>query len=192
MLVNPYADQLSVFAGTRILTTDFGLVGTDIIDQANERRVWTVTSVYAPIPERCLGGVRVKLVDQKGFVTFCNQRDFEVMLGMAKPGDFCRWTGREYPHPHDDAWIGFCVDKIDIQDDLYERELALRAENPILPSPSDIVQRIHPNMTRDYEEFWTLRGDYDFETGIGPDTRIETLYERWSRVSRDWFDWMKV
>lgn len=192
MLVNPYAEQLLVFPGTRILVTDFGLVGTEIPDQADDQRIWTVTSVYAPVQERCLGGIRIKLVDQKNFVTFCNQRDFEVLLGVAKPGDFCRWTGKKYPDPHDVDWIGMCVDKVDVQDDLYERELALRAENSILQDGIDLVQRIHPNMSRDYEEFWVLRGDYDHDTGLGPDTRIETIFDRWSSVSRDWFDWTRV
>jgi len=190
MITNPYTDKLPVFPGTRILATDFGLVGIELVDQCDVRRVWTVTSVYAPIPERCLGGVRIKLIDQKNFMTFCNQRDFEVMIGVGEPGEFCRWTGKEYPHPHDDNWIGFCTDLVDLQDDMYERELALRDLNMVLPDTCDIVQRVHPSMTRDYEEFWIRKPDVN--AGIWVDTQIETIYDRWSCVSRDWFDWSRV
>lgn len=191
MILNPYREVLPIFPGTRIVAADFGLIGRDVIDPINNERVWTVTGIYAPVMERCLGGIRVKLVDTKGFITFCNQRDFEVVLGVAKPGDPCIWTGKKYPHPHDeDEWFGFCMDPVDLQDDLYERELALRAEHVrVLPDGLEIFRRLHVSPLRDCEEFFTLVRDYDIETGMGPDMRIETISDRWARVSRDWIDW---
>jgi len=193
VIVNPYSEYVPVIPGTRMLATDYGLTGAEIVDITNDQRTWTAVGFYAPVPERCLGGIRIKLLDQKGFTTFCNQRDFEILLGIAKPGDFCKWTGKPYPHPHDDDdWFGLCMDLVDLQDDLFERELALRAETAALPESSEILRRIHPNTTRDGEDYWILLRDHDMMTGVGPDTRIETLYDRWSCVSRDWLDWMRV
>jgi hypothetical protein len=189
MIVNPYVERLPVFPGTRILATDFGLVGTEVIDQTNTRRTWTVTSVYAPITERCLGGVRIKLVDQKNFTTFCNQRDFEVLIGIAQPEEHCIWAGKPYMHPHDAEWFGFCMDPIDLQDDLYERELALRDEKMQLPPNSEVIRRIHANTTRDAEDFWILNSVHP---GMEPDVRLETVYDRWCCVSRDWLDWTRI
>jgi hypothetical protein len=194
MLINPYTDALETIPGTRLLINDLGVTGATLVDPMNHERLWTVTALYAPIVERKLSGIRLKLIDQKNFTTFCNQRDFEVMAGLAKPGDWCRWAGALYVGVDDrDNWFGFCMDYADLHDDLYERELALRAEYPEqLPERSEIWRRLHLNETRDAEEFWILRWDLDPEIGLAPDPRIETLRNRWSCVSRDWFDWTRV
>lgn len=171
------------------------IIGFTLTDYRMRERVWTVTAVYAPVLSRQLGGVRIKLTDQKGVVTFCNQRDFEVMTEMAKPGDWCAWTGAKYPGPDDQDWIGFFMDETDLEDDLYERELALRAEHPkvMLPQTSEIWRRLHLGGQRIVEECWVLINDFAVDLGYGPDTRLETIPCRWSRASRDWYDtWAKI
>lgn len=176
-----------------MLVTDLGLTGTRVSDRKNPNRIWTVTAVYAPVEERHLGGLRIKLVDQKEFVTFCNQRDFEVLIELAQPGDFCKWTGKPYVAPNDDGWFGFCMDRVDLEDDLYERELAQRAvsSTAVLPN-AEAWRRVHIDLLRDAEDYWMLLWDRDPETGHAPDTKLETIYSRWTCVSRDWIEWQRI
>jgi len=103
MIVNPYKnpERLTTYAGTRILQEDFGIVGAVVADTAEKYRLWRVQALYSPIPKRSRGGIRAKLTDQKGVVTFCNQMDLEVLLGIAKPGSYCWWAEEEYPAPGD-------------------------------------------------------------------------------------------
>lgn len=176
-----------------MLVTDLGLYGTQVVDPEDTGRVWMVTNVYAPVDGRHLGGIRVKLTDQKGFTTFCNQRDFEVLIGLAQPGEWCRWMNKEYPGPRDEEWFGFCMDQVDLEDDLFEREFTLRTEHPMsLPEGIDMLRRVHVSKQRDAEDMWILLWDRAPETGLGPDPRLETIYSRWSPVSRDWLEWRRI
>jgi hypothetical protein len=176
-----------------MLITDLGLTGTEIVDPRNSRRRWTVDSLYGPVYGRRLGGIRLKLVDQKGFTTFCNQRDFEVLIKLAEPGDWCQWMGEPYVDPKEEGWCGFCMDLTDLEDDLYERELALRSEHQsILPDGLDALRRVHVDYLRDAEDMWVLLWDRAPETGRGPDTRLETIYSRWTCASRDWLEWYRL
>jgi hypothetical protein len=191
MLINVYRERPAVIPGTRLLETTLGIVGMRIPDPQNMRRVWDVQGVYLPLPGRALGGVRTKLVDQKGFVTFCNQRDLEVMLGLAAPGDYCPWSGGEYAGPDYEEWIGFCADEDDLLDDLFERELYLRAhtQSGVLSGAYDIERRVHLGKNNDCEDVFVLVGDYDFDTGLFPDVRFETVERRWSRAERRRVRW---
>ena len=193
MLVNPYRQQLSVFSGTRLLAETFDLIGTRIPDEHNPLRVWEVQALYAPIPGRSLGGVRARLTDQKEFVTFCNQRDLEVILGMGRPGTYCAWAGEDYVGPGDPNWFGFCADDDDLIDDLHERETFLRAQvGGVLVGNLSIERRVYLERGGDYEENYVLLYDYDLETGVVPDPRIETIHRRWIRSERVRIRWERV
>jgi len=188
MIVNPFTSKelLVPYAGTRLLQHDFGLIGTAIPDPATPARYWRVQALYAPIEERSIGGFRTKLVDDHGFVTFINQMDLEVLLGVGRPGSKCRWSGQAYLAPEERGFYGFCCDEEDLNDDLYERELLLRAESltGFLPINHEIVRRVHLEDRLDVEDLYILLWDADPETGIGPDIRIATLEKRWVRVER--------
>lgn len=192
MLLHPYLNgnkNLLTVPGTRMLQETFGCVGLRIADPTHLRRYWTVHSLYAPIPKRKLGGIRVKLTDEKNFVTFCNQRDFEILIDLAKPGDWCQWMNQAYPEPGGEDWFGFCMDSPDLTDDLFERELALIAENPygLDPNVAYISRRIHLDDQGDFEDHWVLDPG-----GTRSIFGHVTLYNRWIRVSRDRVDWKKV
>ena len=194
MIVNPYAHKgtLVPYNGTRILQQDFGLLGTTLSHPFEPKRVWSIQALYAPIPERTLGGFRTKLVDEKGFVTFINQMDLEVLLGVASPDTRCRWSGRIYPDPEDHDFFGLCVDDDDLIDDLFDRELLLRGELPpgsALLSGLELTRRVHVEEKIDVEELWVMLCDQDEETGIYPDTRMETLEQRWTRIERVRLPW---
>ena len=189
MLINPCKARLSTIPGTRILEDTLGIVGFQYIHPSNPQRAWALQHLLAPVPGRALGGIRAKFIDAKGFVTFCNQRDLEVLLGIAAPGDFCYWTGNPYPDPGDTDWYGFCADEQDLLDDLHERELRLREQFPdFLPSELEIVRRVH-NDGSDSEELFVLLWDMDRHTGYGPDPRLETIESRWVRVERTLVKW---
>lgn len=207
MLVHPYNERdkarLETFVGTRLLKDDLGLVGVVVRDPSDSERLWRVQSVYAPIPRHGLGGVRAKFVDQYDFVTFCNQRDLEVLLELGTPGRYCPWLGTEYVEPGEREWYGFCVDGEDLNDDLYDRETLLRqtSPTPMLPAGYTIKRRVYyggefikstHRGAANYEEEWDLLWDMDPETGECPDTKISTLNRRWSRTAKGRVRWAEV
>lgn len=196
MLINPYEqpERVAALAGTRLLQDDLGLTGVRTCDPKEPLREWMVQSVYAPVPGRALGGIRVKMVDTKGFVTFSNQRDLEVLLGIARPGSWCRWAGHEYVGPDHREWFGLCADEDDLLDDLQERELYMRGEVPggILMPPIEFTRRVHLDARNDWEEIFFLKGDYDPNTGMYPDPRFETIEFRWIRSQREKINWYRL
>ena len=195
MLLNVYETRPEVVPGTRRLEADFGIQGQRLRDLYNDERYWEVGESYLPFYGRALGGIRTKLTDQKGFVTFCNQRDFEVLLGMARPGDWCRWAGEEYVAPGHTKWMGLCCDEADIEDVLFGTEMTLRQYSPYngwLVPPMDVEFRVHVETGYDVEETHVLIIDHDPETGLGPDTQFETLYRRWARSERRRIQWNRV
>jgi hypothetical protein len=97
VLCNPSLGNLAVIPGTRMLEDPLGLQGAYVLDPLEPARHWWVQWVFAPVPGRALSGIRAKLVDTKGFITFCNQRDLEVMLQHAKPGEWCPLDRQKIP-----------------------------------------------------------------------------------------------
>jgi hypothetical protein len=196
MLFNPYKDQglLQVVPGTRILHNQLGLQNAEFEDPKQRNRTWRVSTVYSPA-RRALGGIRVKVVDDKDFVSFINQRDFELLIGLAKPGDWCQWMDERYPglNDHVEGWFGLTMDEFDLEDDLFERELIIRAQQPGQPlQPLELTRRIHLDHGSDHEQLDTLMWDADPETGLGPDPRLETLSSRWRMVERTRVEWERV
>jgi len=193
MLVNPYRelDKLKTFEFTRIMQQDFGLPGVVLRDLYEPRRQWTITRVLAPLPNRFVGGIRVKLIDNKQFVTFCNQRDLEVLLGIGVPGKKCLWGVGEYVEPGDREWHGLTADFDDLLDDLQDREMELREQFPQgIPRDLQIERRIHLDDPRtDVVQLDQFLWDMDPTTGEGPDGRIQTIAKRWSRLQREPVSW---
>lgn len=192
MLTSPQSHRLPVIPGTRLLEDPLGLAGVGVQDPLEPNRQWTIQWMLAPVPGRFLTGVRAKLVDEKSFVTFCNQRDLEVLLGYGTPGKLCKWTGQDYPAPGGDEWFGFCCDEEDLRDDLFERECWLRQQlkdHPYLPTGLEITRRLHIDDRRDVEQLDTLLWDMDPETRNYPDPRLETVSRRWARVERNPLVW---
>lgn len=196
MIINPYLhrDALVTYAGTRILQQDFGLVGVRLQDPDNPYRQWSISALYAPLSSRSCGGIRAKLMDAKDYLTFINQMDLEVLLGIAMPGTMCKWSNKKYAAPGENTFYGFCADDDDLIDDLYDRELLLRGASPtgILGQTSEVFRRIHLEDRVDVEEYHIMMWDADPETGICPDVRMETLERRWSRVERKRAPWEDI
>jgi hypothetical protein len=190
MLINPYRERLGVMDGTPFVS-DRALLGSigAVVPSQDPRRLWTIQSFLLPSQHRALGGLRVKVQDQKGFVSFINQRDLEVLLGHGQPGEPCYWLGRNYVEPGDKDWVGFLADEEDLLDDLYERELIIRSDYPLVPEGTNITRRVHIDRGNDFEETWMLLFDGDRETGLYPDPRYETVENRWVRVERVRVSW---
>ncbi len=191
MLLNPYTAEgrelLVTIADSNVLQETLGVVGATISDPQNRFREWTVHSLYAPIRGRAVGGIRAKLYDQKGFITFCNQRDLEVLLDVVSPGAYCPWLDEEYVEPGDANWLGLCADEDDLIDDLFDREREARDAYGCWEAPlPDIsyVRRVHGGFHDDFEETIVLLWDIARETQVGPDTRFETVINRWRSVER--------
>lgn len=131
MIINPCMDEraTNVIVGSRMLADPLGLIGVTVMDPPYPRHTWMVTAVFAPIEGRRLGGIRVRVRDTRRDVAgFINQRDLEVMLGLADPGHGCLWMGRSeyYADPSTPAWMGVCMDVSDMQDDMHLREWTIR------------------------------------------------------------------
>lgn len=136
--------------------------------------------------------MRARFIDNKGFVSFCNQRDLEVLLGVAQPGTHCYWADSDYVEVGSPEWYGMCLDTEDLEDDLLDRELRLREQYPgILPSHMELVRRLHSG-GNDSEELLLLVNDMDMATGFGPDPRFETLTRRWVRIEKTQLYWLAV
>lgn len=191
LLPNVYMRRPTTVPGTRLLEAHHGVVGARIVDPDNHTRVWEVQGLYLPIDGRALGGVRAKLFDQKGFVTFCNQRDLEVLLGIGRVGEPVDWLDNEYVDPSDPEWFGLCCDDDDLMDDLYDRELFVRQQVPagLLVPHLEMERRVHLGHNHDCEELYLVVQDVDPETGAFPDTRFETVERRWMRAERRRVRW---
>ena len=177
-----------------MIQTDLGIRGAEIYDPKEPLRRWFVESLLAPVDGRALGGIRAKLVDEKGFVSFLNQRDLEVSLGIGTPGKWCIWAGAPYVDADHEDWFGVCADEEDLLDDLQEREFLLRAGSPqgVLYSPLDLTRRVHTEPYNDFEEDFVLLWDMDPDTGLGPDPRLETIARRWMRSDRRRLLWDRI
>lgn len=193
MLFNPYRDKVRTVAGSRILEDPRGLIGREVRERHSPHRPWTIENVYGPL-RRALGGIRVKVRDSKNFVSFINQRDLEVLLGLATGGGWCSWLEDEYVEEDHPGWFGVCADEDDLVDDLYDRELALRAESPaglLLPG-MEIFRRVHLSRGIDVQEYWILLSDADPTTGRSPDPRVQTILRRWARVEQVRVSWQRM
>ena len=190
MLVDPNI-PIPLIQGTHILSETFGLVGVTIEDPKHRDRVWTVSNLFGP-SGRALGGIRAKLVDSKGFVSFVNQRDLELLLDLARPGQWCLWLEKPYPgiNDHQDGWYGICCDESDLVEDLHERELHLRHHfGGVIPNMVELTRRIHYDEGNDQEELLAFLWDKDPDTNLGPDGRLETVQRRWASVERRRMQW---
>jgi len=190
MLINTSHTPVPVLPGTRILEDTMGLVGYSVHDPKEPWRLWTIQWLYAPIPGRRLGGVRAKLIDTYGFTTFCNQRDLEVLLGFAKPGARCVWNHSEYLEPDDPDWYGMCVDREDLLDDLYDRELMLRQGSVVpLSGKSEVLRHIHYDEGNDKSELLVLVQDNcPYAPGYA-DTEFSSINRRWASVEKQDHEW---
>lgn len=195
MLCNPAIDKPAVIPGTRLLESPLGIAGETIADPLEPWRIWQVQWVLAPVPGRRLNGIRAKLIDTKGFITFCNQRDLEVMLHHGKPGDWCQWANQRYVSPDDKEWFGMCCDEEDLRDDLFEHECRLRqtyAGYSYLPQGLEYHRRVHLEANNDVEELHTLLWDMNPDTFQYPDPVLQRVSRRWSRIERNRLIWERL
>lgn len=178
-MLNPYGRELETVPGTPFLQepTLADLIGAQI----RASRTWTVQLFLRPSPRRAIGGIRAKLYDSKGFITFLNQRDLEVLLGLGVPGQLCPWWGGKYAEPGSAGWIGFCVDDEDLRDDIFERECFIRKELGRIPEGLSLARRVHLDEGADVEETWVFLRDND--------SRCETVLNRWVRAERAKVSW---
>lgn len=191
MLINVFRDRPVALAGTRLLETDLGIEGWDIVDPLDARRLWRIENLYMPVPGRAIGGIRVKMRDQKDFVSFCNQRDLEVLLGDAQPGELCAWLDDGYVDATDPDWVGLACDEEDLRDDLFARECFLRRQLQLdynhygpIPPGYQLERKIHLGHHHDVEDLFVLAADYNYDTGEFPDRSFENIERRWTRASR--------
>lgn len=192
MLINAYRDPPPVFGGSRMLANTLGVVGREVSDPHQSERIWTIENVYAPASGRAVGGVRIKARDQKNVISFINQRDFEVLLGLGRIGQWCPWNEARYVGPDDANWIGFSADDDDLRDDLYEEELALRQTYSVLPPGIELVRLVHLARGTDRLERWVFLQDRHPTSGAVPDPSFSTLLQRWSRYEREIVHWERL
>ena len=199
MIVHPYRERERLqVCGGRLLVETFSLVGSILGDTVEPLREWTIDGLYSPIWGRTLGGIRARVKDQKGFVSFLNQRDLEFLLGLGVAGRHCAWLGEDYVDPTDRGWVGFCMDDEDLRDDLYARELDMRFHqeeltgSKVLPEGLELDRLLGINGGTDIKELLTMRCDYDPNTGEYPDLRFNAVDLRWMRIERERFPWHRA
>lgn len=187
MIVHPLRARLDTVPNSRRLAQDFGLIGQEFWCDDS---MWTIVGVYAPIKRRAIGGIRARLYSCDGLVSFINQRDLEVLLGLGAPGGVCPWlVGTEYPEPGSPNWFGTFMDPEDLWDDLFEWELGLREQYPgTLPQGIGFERALRIDVGNDIVEYNTLIQDWDPETGETPDVKFDTARRRWVRVEARRFE----
>jgi hypothetical protein len=199
MLLNPFKDPPDRFCieHSRVLGEGFlpnQFAGTVLKDLQDPTRLWTLACFYMPLRSRALQGVRAKFIDQKGFITFCNQRDLELLLGFAKPGMWCPWTNSPYPELDGPDFYGFFMDYEDCVDDLHGWEMAKRQEYwqrgfQAIPETFSITRHLHLEARVDVEQVDLFLHDYDPVTGLSPDFDVQHISHRWRRVERNSVSW---
>ena len=193
MIINPFQhkERLKPIPGTRILPEDFGLLRTLLEDTVNPARLWRVVGVYSPLSARSAAGLRVKVIDEQGFITFVEQMQLEVLLGEGRPGELCPWSGKRYQPSDHHMFDGFVMDDDDLLDDLLDREHILRAScvNGVIPNTANITRKVHLGDGEEFEDTLIMLYDGDQETGLHPDYRQDTLMNRWSRSERNRARW---
>jgi len=172
--------------GARRVADEWGVTGTVLWHPGSPPRSWTVHSLFRPVNSV---GLRARLVDDKGFITFINQMELEMLLGTASQGSWCSWAGRPYPAPGGPEWEGLLATEGDLLDDLYDREQYIRYMFPDkIPGGAEIRRRVYTG-GRNVEQLLVLLWDKDPETGIEPDSRYETLSRRWAAVEEEVQEW---
>ena len=122
------SNRLDAVPGTRLVLNPYGHIGKRFPDPENSCRVWAVFNEFLPNEDSPL--IRLRAVDQKGFVTFINEMDCDLLRGTARPRQLHARTELQYPEIgcHRDGWRGMYVTERDLEDDLHIRELELRAQ----------------------------------------------------------------
>lgn len=187
---------LTPLTPTRRLREDLDVVGQEFTDPTNSRRCWTVDGLYAPIQARALGGVRLRVKDQKGFVSYINQRDAEVLLNYASAGELCGWLGSQrYLSPSDINFWGLCIDPFDMEDEIVSIEAMIRYDkfraraSPIIPTGYRISVPLHLGKGEDVLRMLSFTGDMDPGTMLSPDLSLERAARRWQILDTRKVDW---
>ena len=107
-IYDPSVDVLKTLGASRRVDSMMEVLDMQFQCPSNVKRTWTVKGVYAPVPNYRIGGVRLLVEDQKKVKSVVNQRDAELLLGLAKPGD--------------PTWVGLTVTADDLQDIIMDQE----------------------------------------------------------------------
>lgn len=181
MIVNPNNGGLDVFQGSRILKKDFNLIGHKIYDRDDDP--WVIQGVYCPLTTRKPSGIRVKAKLFNAAVdifSFVDQFYLEPLIDSAgcAEGRMCDWAGRRYIAKNDAAFHAFVTDEDDLADDLFDRELMIRAAHRRIPDGTSVCRYAQLEPGEIVEETWHLIHD-------GPDSpSVEGIEERWKRSER--------
>lgn len=216
MIIHPYRqkDLMEVdVASHRLLGFRSAAIsnplGSSFYDREKAGRVWTVIDLYAPLYSRQCPGIRALVSDQKNFLSFIEQRDLEVLLGIGTPGEPCPWLyGTNYPGPDDADWFGLNIDDDEIEELLFANETMYRqdplyAPNGLLnsmalawhdgPFVPDVTFRLHGD-GRDWESIYTFNKDSVRDDGTNqgsflPNHSLSNIFERWSRIQKEKIEW---
>lgn len=121
-IYDPSVDVLKTLGASRRVDSMMEVLDMQFQCPSNVKRAWTVKGVYAPVPNYRIGGVRLLVEDQKKVKSVVNQRDAELLLGLAKPGAHCHWHDGPYAKPGDPTWVGLTVTADDLQDIIMDQE----------------------------------------------------------------------
>ncbi len=197
-------EGLRIIPGTRLLSSS-DLVGSKFSDPKNPHRVWDINNELYPTEER--SGRRLRISDQRGFVSFITEADYLLLSGQAKPGNLNSWSGEEFGDIGDyrRGWTGLRASFEDLEDDLYLREADLRTQHAryfyqcvgrwpieqerVLAGPFHIQRLVHRSNTVDELHHDLFLRDAHPITGEYPDTSFENLKYRWVHEGQEAVKW---
>lgn len=168
----------------------------------NTGRIWETRCIFNPIPQRMIAGYRWMCVDQFGFISYVEQRDFEMLLGIGKPGDKIPWNPRyKYVEYSDPEFCGLQLDDDDIDEIIYMYEEGLRQQssNGLLngfvqwndgPQVADLFLQLMTSENANYMYHFSFLTDSMREI-IEPNSQIKQYVPNW-RVGNVRSRWAKV
>lgn len=191
-IYDPAVDVFKTLGASRRVDSMMEVLDREFPCPSNARRIWRVTGVYAPTPQYRIGGIRLRIEDQKKVASFINQRDAEVLLGLAKPGTFCQWHGGTYAKPGDPTWVGPTVTADDLADIVLDLETwaryssHTRGQGLSIQSGRQFAVLLYDGDT-DQKQTWRFIGD-----ATPLDFSLEGLAHRWQKDRSEKQAWSEI
>jgi len=190
-LVNPIDCSNRYRVGSsNLLSIPLDYFNLPFADPTSRGRQWIVRNAFAVDPSYVEMGLRLRVFDTRDeLCSFINQRDLEVLLGLARPDHQIPWApSQRFYAPGAHGFVGLYLDEVELEDDLFLRECVLRCitfrcQPTPIPKGTAITRALYDSQMQEYQEVLHCVGDCNPVSGWGPDPERASVKTRWKTVS---------